>query len=44
MLRDSLGMLPDVFDSDTLDFSILGMALGAPRAVASHFLPGMRKP
>jgi hypothetical protein len=43
VLRDYLGMLPDLYAPNKLDFSILGMALGVLCAVASQFLPGMRK-
>jgi hypothetical protein len=41
--RDDLGMLPDVYAPNKVDFSMLGMALGGLCAIASQFLPGMRK-
>ena len=42
VLRHYLGMVPDVFASNKLDLSLLGMALGVLCALASQALPGMR--
>ena len=43
VLRDYLGMLPDIYASNKTDFCLLGMALGVLCALGSQFLPGMRK-
>ena len=43
VLRHYLGMVPDVFATNLITLSILGVALGVLCAVASHLLPGMRR-
>ena len=43
VLRHYLGMVPDVYATNLMTFSILGTALGILCALASHLLPGMRE-
>ncbi|HEU5115568.1 MAG TPA: hypothetical protein VFT74_02725 [Isosphaeraceae bacterium] len=43
VLRDYLGMLPDLYAPNKTDFSILGIGLGVLCGLTTQFLPGMRK-
>ncbi len=43
VLRDYLGMLPDLYAPNKTDFSILGIGLGILCGLTTQFLPGMRK-
>ncbi len=42
VLRDYLGLIPDVYSSNMIDYSLLGMAFGFLCALGCHYLPGMR--
>src|SRR5437868_3727214 len=42
VLRDYLGMVPDLYAPHMMAYSLLGIGLGVLCALASHFLPGMR--